>query len=160
MPKASTVRGRSRLTHPHPNTSALTAPLSIKPIIRNRYRWPTLGIAYGQIIGWFQHRLPYVGLTIVSVIIGILLITTVSPSKVANVGFPETYLPLLVIIGFFAFSASRLFLNHRHASYIALLSVVVVFVQLHNVSFPAAYWLLPVGILVCGEVIALLAKRR
>ena len=88
------------------------------------------------------------------------LLTTVSPSKVADVLLPQTYLPLLLLVGVMTFSLSYFFLHLRYAVYATLLVVCVVFTRVHSVRLPLSYIIVPLLLLTVFEATILLVKKR
>lgn len=109
---------------------------------------------------WLQKRVLYLWLAGAALIGLFLLLTTVSPSKVANIGLAETYLPLVSLSGLLFFSLSRLVLGQRHAWYVTLTCTLLLFLQVHAVILPPAYFFVIGGVIGTIELIILLAKNR
>ncbi|MBP7875629.1 hypothetical protein KA012_01365 [Candidatus Woesebacteria bacterium] len=109
---------------------------------------------------WLHERLLYIVLTIASSILLLLLLTKVSPSKVADLGLPESYLPLLLLMFTLSFSTVRLFAKARFAVYAALVATLIIFFRIHHLIAPASYLLGLAGFLFILELLVVLAKKR
>lgn len=86
--------------------------------------------------------------------------TKVSPSKVADIGLAQGYLPLLLLIALLTFSLARLALIRRHAVYVSAICTLFVFVDVHAISFPLMYSMLPFAVIALVELLIILAKAR
>jgi len=90
----------------------------------------------------------------------VLLLTKVSPTKVADLGLAQTYLPLLAVIFILFFSLCRLLFSFRYALYIGIGTTALVFIQVHQVIFAASYALIPLFVVGLSELLIVLAKKR
>lgn len=89
-----------------------------------------------------------------------LLLTKVPPAKVADVGLAQSYLPLLALVFILVFSLCRLLLSFRYALYIGIASILLVFIQVHQVILAASYALIPILFVGLSELLIVLAKKR
>ena len=154
------ARGRSRLTRsPKKETIIVDSPFA-EPRKERSWQATHPAVRATDLELWLQARLSFVVIAGISLIALSLLLTKVSPSKVANIGVPATYLPLLVLVGVCTFSLARLVLNRRRASFVAIASVLLVFVRVHAVSLPITYLIVPTILVLGIELFALLAKKH
>lgn len=109
---------------------------------------------------WLDQRLATLLLLGLSSIALALLLTKVSPSKVADIGLAQSYLPLLLLIALVTFSLARLALIRRHAVYVSAICTLFVFVAVHSVSFPLIYTLLPFAVIALLELLDLSRNKK
>ncbi len=109
---------------------------------------------------WLHDKALHIVLTISFSILLVLLLTKVSPSKVADLGLPESYLPLVLLMFILTFSSVRLFAKVRFAVYAALVVTLITFFRIHHLIAPASYLLGLAGFLFILELLVVLAKKR
>ena len=153
---AAQNRARSRLQ----KKRAALSPVAEQPSIPRRYRLHRSSSDMLQRLELTTRRLVLVFLFGISVLTIALLLTTVSPSKVADVLLPETYLPLLLLMGVMTFSLSYFFLRLRYAVYLTVLVICMTFVRVHSVRLPLSYIIVPLLLLTVFEATILLVKKR
>lgn len=168
MSKTTPLRARSRLAKGESKKSS-TLPAASTPV-ESRHRktasvsklhttFSSVGFAADWQVWLNKHRL-HLMLVAVSAISVALLLMKVSPSKVANVGLADTYLPFLLLIALFTFASARLVVQHRRAVVAAAIITLLIFTRVHAVVFPSSYYFLIGGIIILCELLALLVKKR
>lgn len=109
---------------------------------------------------WLLFHQSQLVLLAISAVLLVLLLLKVSPSKVANIGVPESYLPVLLLVSTVVFSTSRLFLRRRFALYLTYAAIVVLFIQLHQLVI-TPYYLVFLGLpVVLAHLTLLLVNKR
>lgn len=108
---------------------------------------------------WLLFHQSQLALLAISAVLLVLLLLKVSPSKVANIGLPESYLPVLLLVAAVVFSASRLFLRRRYALYLTYTAVILLFIQLHQLVI-TPYYLVFLGLPVVVAHLALLLVNK
>ena len=113
-----------------------------------------------SLMSWAEARRWQISIATLSFIALILLLTTVSPAKVADIFLSESYLPFVLLVVVCTYVTSRLWLARRHATYLSLTATLLVFSRVHSLTIPTIYLVFPVICILCIELTVLLAKKR
>ena len=139
-----------------PSLASTTLPsLSTSTTQKSRTTNPTTSL-----LGWAEARRWQISIATLSLIALILLLTTVSPAKVADIFLSESYLPFVLLVAKCTYFTSRLWLARRHATYLSLTATLLVFSRVHSLTIPTIYLVFPVICILCIELTVLLAKKR
>ena len=176
MLKSPPLKARSRLKHSHGKNWASPHELWVK--LQTAVTSPSLtssavpsasGLTMqksratsssASLLSWAEARRWQISIAVLSLIAIILLLTTVSPAKVADIFLSESYLPLVLLVAMCTYFTARLWLARRHATYLSLTATLLVFSRVHSLTIPTIYLVFPVICILCIELTVLLAKKR